>query len=91
MVSMGNVLNQLLSAAWLPWVLWAWLRPRGLGTKIALATIAMALALIAGGPEMVLVAAAALVLVSRHPAGLLVPPLAFALAAAVELPPFFHF
>ena len=90
MVSMGNVLNQLLSATWLPWVLWAWLRPRGLGTKIALATVAMALALIAGGPEMVLVSAAALVLVSRHPASLVVPPLAFALAA-VELVPFFHF
>lgn len=90
MISLGNVLNQLLSAAWLPWVLWGWLRPRGLGTKIALATLAMALALIAGGPEMVLVSAAALVVVSRHPASLLVPPLAFALAA-VELLPFFHF
>ena len=53
MISLGNVLNQLLSAAWLPWVLWAWIRPRGLGTKIALASLAMAMALVAGGPEMV--------------------------------------
>ncbi len=90
MISMGNVLNQLLSAAWLPWVLWAWLRPHALGTKIALSTLAMALALMAGGPEMVLVAAAALVLTSRHPASLVVPPLAFAVAA-VELLPFFHY
>ena len=90
MVSMGNVLNQLLSAAWLPWVLWAWLRPHALGAKIALATLAMAMALLAGGPEMVLVAAIALVLTSRHPASLVVPPLAFAVAA-VELLPFFHY
>jgi hypothetical protein len=90
MISMGNVLNQLLSAAWLPWVLWAWLRPHALATKIALSTLAMALALMAGGPEMVLVAATALVLTSRHPASLLVPPLAFAVAA-VELLPFFHY
>jgi len=90
MVSMGNVLNQLLSAAWLPWVLWAWLRPHALGVKVALATLAMAMALLAGGPEMVLVAAIALVLTSRHPASLVVPPLAFAVAA-VELLPFFHY
>lgn len=90
MVSLGNVLNQLLSAAWLPWVLWAWLRPHALGTKIALASLAMAMALLAGGPEMVLVAALALVVTSRHPASLVVPPLAFAIAA-VELLPFFHY
>ncbi|MBY0279259.1 hypothetical protein K2Z84_28325, partial [Candidatus Binatia bacterium] len=90
MISLGNVLNQLLSAAWLPWVLWAWLRPHALGTKIALASLAMAMALLAGGPEMVLVAALALVVTSRHPASLVVPPLAFAIAA-VELLPFFHY
>jgi len=86
MISMGNVLNQLLSAAWLPWVLWAWLRPHALGTKVALAGIAMGLAFLAGGPEMVLVAAIALVATSRHPASLLVPPLAFAVAAVALLP-----
>ncbi|MEW6273224.1 MAG: YfhO family protein [Thermodesulfobacteriota bacterium] len=90
MVSLGNVLNQLLSAAWLPWVLWAWLRPRALGAKVALSSLAMGMALLAGGPEMVLVSAAALVLTSRHPASLAVPPLAFALAA-VELLPFAHY
>ena len=90
MISLGNVLNQLLSAAWLPWVLWAWLRPHALVAKVACATLAMALALLAGGPEMVLVAAIALVLTSRHPASLVVPPLAFAVAA-VELLPFFHY
>lgn len=90
MVSMGNVLNQLLSAAWLPWILWAWLRPHALGMKIALASLAMGLALLAGGPEMVLVSAAALVVTSRHPASLVVPPLAFAVAA-VEILPFFRF
>src|SRR5690554_6016395 len=90
MVSLGNVLNQLLSAAWLPWILWAWLRPRALGVKIALSSLAMGMALLAGGPEMVLVSAAALMLTSRHPASLVVPPLAFALAA-VELLPFGHY
>lgn len=90
MISLGNVLNQLLSAAWLPWVLWAWLRPRALPVKVALAGVAMGLAFLAGGPEMVLVSAVALVATSRHPASLLVPPLAFAVAA-VELLPFYHY
>jgi hypothetical protein len=87
MVSLGNVLNQLLSATWLPWVLWGWLGPRALGAKVALSSLAMGLALLAGGPEMVLVSAVALLLVSRHPAALAVPALALALAA-VELVPF---
>jgi hypothetical protein len=90
MISLGNVLNQLLSAAWLPWVLWAWLRPRTVPAKIAASAIAMAFAFLAGGPEMVLVSAAALVVASRHPACLLVPPLACAVAA-VELLPFYFY
>lgn len=90
MVSLGNVLNQLLSAAWLPWVLWAWVLPRALPAKVALSSLAMGMALLAGGPEMVLVEAVALLLVSRHPASLVVPPLAFAVAA-VELLPFAHY
>lgn len=90
MISMGNVLNQLLSASWLPWVLWAWLRPHALATKVALAGLAMGLAFLAGGPEMVLVAAIALVATSRHPASLLVPPLAFAVAAVALLPFYFY-
>lgn len=90
MISMGNVLNQLLSAAWLPWVLWAWLWPRALATKVALASLAMGLAFLAGGPEMVLVSAVALVVASRHPASLLVPPLAL-VVAAVEIGPFYYY
>src|SRR5689334_7175978 len=90
MISLGNVLNQLLSAAWLPWVLWAWLRPRALAAKVVLSALAMAMAFLAGGPEMVLVSALALIVASRHPASLLVPPLAFALAG-VELLPFYYY
>ena len=37
MISMGNVLNQLLSAAWLPWVLWACLAAAGVTVGGALA------------------------------------------------------
>lgn len=90
MISLGNVLNQLLSAAWLPWVLWVWLYPRALPTRVALAGLAMGVAFLAGGPEMVLVAAVALVATSRHPASLLVPPLAFAIAAVALLPFYFY-
>ncbi|MBM4266032.1 MAG: YfhO family protein [Deltaproteobacteria bacterium] len=86
LVSLGHLLNHLMAVAWLPWVLWAWARPHRVRHRIVVAAAMLSFALFTGSPEMTLLIAGLLVVTSRDPRSLLVPPLAAGLAAAQLVP-----
>lgn len=89
LASLANVANHLCAIAWLPWVLYAWSRPRRLSARLPWSALAMAPAFLAGSPEMVALIAASLLLWTGDARVLLVPPLAAGLAA-VEVVPIFQ-
>jgi hypothetical protein len=86
LVSLANVANHLSAAAWLPWVLWAWSRPRSPGARVAWSSLAMAPVFLAGSPEMAALVAAALLVWSSDARSLLVPVLAAGVAAVEVVP-----
>lgn len=86
LASLGHLLNHLMAIAWLPWVLWGWVRPRGVRTKIAASAVMLAAALLTGSPEMALLISGLLILIALDTRALLVPPIAALLAAAQLIP-----
>lgn len=86
LLSLGHLFTLLMAAAWLPWVLLAWERPASIRRKIARAALVLALPLLTGAPEVILLISGALLLAARDARALLVPPLACAIAAAQILP-----
>jgi len=86
LVSLANVANHLSAIAWLPWVLYAWSRPRRAPARVAWAALAMAPVFLAGSPEMIALVAVALLLWSADVRALLVPVLAAGLSAVEVVP-----
>ena len=86
LVSLGHLLNQLMAIAWLPWVLWGWVRTDDLRRKIAACSVMLGIALLTGSPEMTLLIAGSLVALTLDPRTLVVPPIAGLLASMQLLP-----
>lgn len=86
LVSLGHLLNHLMAAAWLPWVLWAWVRTEDVRRRVLGSSLLLAVVLLTGSPEMALLIAGLLVILARDPVALVVPPIAGALAAMQLVP-----
>lgn len=86
LVSLGHLLNHLMAISWLPWVLWGWVRTDEIRTQVATSSLLLAAALLTGSPEMALLIAGLLFVMTLDSRALVVPPIA-ALLAAMQLVP----